>query len=151
MKKYFCLIFGLFVSLFISTNVHSFSDVDTHPKITKKAAEQSIIGCEDCKYLQNNLGFKKGLDEVVSSDKIVTILMNGAQTEDSGVLPAKPEKMCDRGLNHFYDPTKISGGLDETIYLYQVINNHNLYFLYHVLGGLVFVYKHFEGYENPSR
>jgi len=108
MKKYFLLILLVINLFFISTNTFAFSDVETHPKITENAAEQSIFGCTGCYYLKDKLGFKKGLDEVVESEiTIRTLLMSGAQTEDSGTLPSSG--ICFRGLDHFYDPLTQKG------------------------------------------
>jgi hypothetical protein len=113
MKKYFCLIAFQTTILFVSTNIWAFSDIDTHPKITKAAAAQSTLTT----YLNDNLGYKNGLNEIILDAKIEQILMDGAQTEDSGILDPSAFSSCDRGLNHFYNPSKFVtdhyAGLDD--------------------------------------
>jgi len=136
MKKYFFVTLLTISSFFITTNLFAFSDKDTHPDITEAAVYQSLIGCEGdgCTYLKDYLGFNKKLNEVIGSDKIITLLRKGSQTEDSGTLPA-PILPCSRGLNHFYDPTN-GTGLDE------VCNFRTLY--------IPLVTDHFQGIANPD-
>jgi len=109
MKRYTCLIFKIFVLLFISTNALSFSDVGTHPKITEIAAGQSVLKTSN--YLKDNLGFLNGLEQIITSKSIQDALIDGSHTEDSGTESGVI--LCKRGLNHFYDPAT-GAGLDET-------------------------------------
>ena len=112
MKKYLLLITFICSLIFISSFAFAFSDVGTHPDITKAAVVQSMLVGD---YLKNNLGFKNGKDELVDNDptnlrkkiSIQQVIMDGARTEDSGTLP--PTLGCSRGLNHFYDPTDGKG------------------------------------------
>jgi hypothetical protein len=106
-----CNLLIFFVAVcFFPLNVFAWSDIGTHPKITEKAAEQSNLKTTD--YLKNNLGFKSGLSETIySGTSIEQLLSDGARTEDTGILdpawyPPKYYKICSRGLNHFYNPTK---------------------------------------------
>jgi hypothetical protein len=114
MGKYFSLI--VVILIFVSTKIFAFSDIGTHPDITKKAAEESTLKTSN--YLKDNLGFKNGLGEIILSKKTIQILLtDGSQTEDSGILNPgwinlKKYKICERGLNHFFDPTKYVNDLN---------------------------------------
>jgi len=63
MKKYFLRNTIQIALLFISSNVFAFSDVGTHPEITRQASENSILKT----YLNDYFGFKKGLSEIITS------------------------------------------------------------------------------------
>ena len=118
MKKYSLLAALQIILFFFSNHAYPFDDKITHPKITRIAAENSKILKT---YLNDELGFKNGLSEIIySGDTIEKILMDGSQTEDSGTLP--PDPFCSRGLNHFYNPLAMTtdtdthaGGLSDKI------------------------------------
>lgn len=103
MKKYFLLImlFGFLFS--VPADSYAFSDIGTHPDITGKAVELSIL--KSSNYLTDNLGFEDGLGEIIFSKKTIKeLLSDGARSEDTGTLPPPVIIPCSRGLNHFYDP-----------------------------------------------
>jgi hypothetical protein len=135
MKKKYLLVNLLIINIFfVTTNIFAFSDKDTHPDITEAAVYQSILGCDGdgCTYLKDNLGFKNKINEVVGSDKIITLLRNGAHTEDTGIQDLGRLGSCSRGLNHFYDPLKstddTSAGLDEWTYEFAPGSLKPIYF-----------------------
>lgn len=148
MKKNVFLIFVI-CSLTISLkDAFSFSDVGTHPTITEKAILQSFLADD---YLTNNLGFKKGLLEIISDKTIMTLLTNGAKTEDSGIENPPDSLLCDRGLNHFFDPTGSYPfrGLYERVFGYQILMNMNPALLFLFPEPVLFLDYLFEGKENP--
>jgi len=116
MNKYFFAILLVAICFLNPVNVVAWSDNDTHPLITKFAARQSFL--KTGTYLNDYLGFKDGYGEIISSGKnIETLLMNGARTEDTGILMPGRLSSCSRGLNHFYNPITKTG-LDDTSYVF---------------------------------
>ncbi|MBN2108632.1 MAG: hypothetical protein JW832_14495 [Deltaproteobacteria bacterium] len=84
MKKHSLVILLLLAFVFTSKFAFAWSDNDTHPLITEKAAKESILGRDGATYLEDNLGFENGLDEIIfSGDKIRKLISDGARTEDT--------------------------------------------------------------------
>ena len=82
--------------LCLSYSTFAFDDVDTHPRITNKAIENTNLD----KYLIQNLGLKDGLKTKLPSggkDSIVDWLKKGSTDEDSPIC---------RASNHFHNPLK---------------------------------------------
>src|SRR3990167_9026082 len=83
-------------ALCLSYSTFAFDDVDTHPRITNKAIENTNLD----NYLIQNLGLKDGLKSKLPSggkDSIVDWLKKGSTEEDS--------PLC-RASNHFHNPLK---------------------------------------------
>ena len=86
----------IFMLLCLLDNAIGYDDVETHPRITKSAVENSNIN----NYLIQNLGFKDGIETKVPANTNNTIrfwLEEGSKLEDS--------PLC-RASNHFHNPLK---------------------------------------------
>ena len=71
MKKYvfISLLIGALKFALTTQNAFAWSDDSTHPLITEAAIEKSILGTS--KYLNDNLGFNGGLEQIVISEKSI--------------------------------------------------------------------------------
>ena len=98
MKLSVFVISGL-IPFFCSNTAGAFDNKSTHPEITKKAANVSVLKINNC--LNGYLGepFSKGLDSIVSDRTVLAWLQKGSSDEDPTIWPAK----C-RASHHFHNP-----------------------------------------------
>lgn len=97
MKKIIFYILTL-VILSKSCLVFGYDDEKTHPALTEKAINISLL--KTSKFLSNNFGdiFPKDLDSNIINKSVVEYLMEGSQREDS--------PNC-RAASHFLNPLKL--------------------------------------------
>jgi hypothetical protein len=95
-KTKYHIVLHIFMLLCSLDNVIGYDDVETHPRITKSAVENSNIN----NYLIQNLNFKDGIETKIPANTNNTIrfwLEEGSKLEDA--------PLC-RASNHFHNPLK---------------------------------------------
>ena len=95
--------FVIFLLGFFSSQLQKATAYDgsVHIEINKHATEQSNLD----NYLKNQLGFPKGIEEIINGDEVKKWITDGGETEDYGWF-GEHDYPRSRGFNHFHDPLK---------------------------------------------
>lgn len=102
-------IVGLIILLVLSTsNLHAYDNKETHPLLTRKSIENSMID----NYLRSRLGFTSGIDTNIRNNEWTSAI------EDNSIWKSNPKTVFDwlrygsfkedtpmcRAFNHFHNP-----------------------------------------------
>lgn len=111
-KRKSSVVIALVFSALMSNSASAWDDTVTHIALTERAV--NLIGDNwFSPYLQNNLGFKKNVQELLpyenEQETILDILRDGSKEEDNPLS---------RGKNHFHNPLQATNeaGLDAWTY-----------------------------------
>lgn len=118
--RQFCLFFLLLLALQATSSL-AWDDDNTHPDISEKAAEHSVLNSSRGNYLKN-LGFSNSIDDAFDLNgnqwKVRDWLKYGAKQEDESKHFGKIEiEPIGRFYNHFHNPLKPwdDAGLDSIV------------------------------------
>ena len=107
----------ILATLVMFSEVYAWGEKKTHPELTKLAINNSILNDKE---FMSNLGFKKGLSELLRYDRLITIeklIQDGSALEDMEGGVMKFLSLNERYMNHFHNPIKEweEAGLDDPI------------------------------------
>jgi len=105
-QKNSTIVIALMISVLSTNPVYAWNDTDTHPALTNMAVKHLQLTGWIEPYLQNNLGFKTNVEELLPYNNkqmsILNILMEGSKEEDE--WPNKPDPNYARFMHHFHSP-----------------------------------------------